>query len=244
MPLLTESQALERLNCVSYKDIIVGEVDIRDEYVQIEGDSYGFAFSAKYGVVPKIGDVIRVYDRATYTRGIDINGEPVYFKTEKEMDEWHLDMKKELDDKHKQQFKENKKKLDEEYRNLPPVFKKRIRWFRKHNADFRWRFESYEMLCCTEAVKIAAKCATPEAVRDLMQSSWDFQKAFIPDLNEGHSGNSFGMSCRLAYNYLQDEEMVFFEHGALTPLVGCAEYGCAHPRPGIEKFAKERQWNE
>ena len=77
-----------------------------------------------------------------------------------------------------------------------------------------------------------------------MQSSWDFQKAFIPDLNEGHSGNSFGMSCRLAYNYLQDEEMVFFEHGALTPLVGCAEYGCAHPRPGIEKFAKERQWNE
>jgi len=66
----------------------------------------------------------------------------------------------------------------------------------------------------------------------------------VPDLSDAHSGNSMGISCRLAYHYLNDEEMVFFEHGALVPLVGCTAYGCIHPRPGVEQFAKERGFDE
>lgn len=243
MPLLTERQALDRLSCMEYKDILANKVEIRDGYIQIEGNGYGFSFSAEYGVIPKAGDVVRVYERNTYRRGIDVNGAPVFFKTDEEMDEQHRQWNEEADNNRKERFKEQKKNLDQAYKELPPIFRKRIRWFRKHNSDFRWRYEEYEILICVDAVKIANKCVTPQAVKDFMAATPEFQRAFLPELGEGHSGNSFGMACRLAYNYLQDEEMVFFEHGALTPLVGCAEYGCAHPRPGIEKFAKERNRN-
>lgn len=45
-------------------------------------------------------------------------------------------------------------------------------------------------------------------------------------ISEGHSGNTFGMACRLAYLYLTEPENVIKLHGALAPLVGSKEYGC------------------
>jgi hypothetical protein len=31
---------------------------------------------------------------------------------------------------------------------------------------------------------------------------WDEQKKLVPGLDDGHSGNTFGMACRLAIAYL------------------------------------------
>lgn len=45
--------------------------------------------------------------------------------------------------------------MDVDYENLPDAFKKRIDRFRANNPDFRFEFESYELFCCMEAVKIA-----------------------------------------------------------------------------------------
>lgn len=65
---------------------------------------------------------------------------------------------------------------------------------------------------------------------DLNGYDHKLQRAVLPTLFDGHSGNSFGMALRLAYHYLTNPENVFLEHGALTPLVGCDDYGCRHPR--------------
>lgn len=244
MPLLTERQAIERLNSTEYKDHIVAESDVRDNFVQIlTTDGTGFAFSDKYGVVPKVGDAIRWYGRRGTTRGVDVNEQPVYFKTDEDLDEDHRQWVEDNNRQKKAQFEEKRTKLDAAYRKLPPIFRKRVRWFRKHNPDFRWEYEAYEIMVCEDAVKIANACERPEVVGEFMRAGFDKQKELVPDLEDGHSNNSFGMACRLAFDYLKDEELVFFEHGALVPLVGCAEYGCAHPRPGIEKFAKENGWN-
>ncbi len=242
MPLLTEEQAIERLNCPYFEDFIVTDVKQENDYVYIGADRGTFGFPAKYGVVPKVGDVVRRYDRNTYTRGVDVNEQPVYYKTEEEMDEDHRQWLEDNTNRKKAVFEEKRTKLDAEYRSLPPIFRKRIRWFRKHNENFRWEFEAYEMFCCTEAVKIATALKDPQAVLAFMGAAdrWEL----VPDLSDAHSGNSMGISCRLAYHYLNDEEMVFFEHGALVPLVGCTAYGCIHPRPGVEQFAKERGFNE
>lgn len=245
MPLLSEKQALERLGSTEFDSGVVSKVTEKDGWINVETKSFGFSYEDKYGRIPSVGDSIRVYVRlGSYVRGLDINNMPVFFKTDEELDAERIEEVKRREKEAKDKFKKNKASLDEQYKSLPPIFRKRIRWFRKHNKDFRWKFESYEMFACVEAIKIAEKCGTPQAVQDFMNSTPDFQRSFVPDLSDAHSGNSFGMSCRLAYNYLEDEEMVFFEHGALTPLVGCTEYGCVHPRPGIERFAKEKGWGE
>jgi hypothetical protein len=54
-------------------------------------------------------------------------------------------------------------------------------------------------------------------------------------LADGHSGNTVGCACLLARLYLTSPEDVARMHGALTPLVGCAEYGCVHPTEGVER---------
>ena len=56
--------------------------------------------------------------------------------------------------------------------------------------------------------------------------TWEQQKAAVPDLADGHSGNTFGMACRLAHHYLTDERYVFADHAAVAPLTGCEEAGC------------------
>jgi hypothetical protein len=72
---------------------------------------------------------------------------------------------------------------------------------------------------------------TAKGVQRFQKASYKRQRTLVPDLYDGHSGNSFGMACRLAFLYLTDPLLVIAEHGAMVPLTGCEDYGCAHPRP-------------
>lgn len=50
----------------------------------------------------------------------------------------------------------------------------------------------------------------------------------LTGLSDGHSGNTYGCAMYLARVYIEGPGFVAIQHGALTPLVGCADYGCAH----------------
>ncbi len=53
------------------------------------------------------------------------------------------------------------------------------------------------------------------------------QKERVPDLAyDEHSGNTFGVACKLAHCYAAEPDLVPKMHGALCPLVGCESYGC------------------
>ena len=119
--------------------------------------------------------------------------------------------------------------MDSDYDGLPIIFRLRIDKFRNANPRFRVDYECYELFCCMEAVNIAKAVKTKEALDDFCKLAYEQQKEIVPDLSDGHSGNTFGMACRLAYWYLNNPDNILKEHGALTPLVGCDAYGCLHP---------------
>lgn len=105
---------------------------------------------------PKVGDQMIVYfTNWTQFIGFVINGEPIYLKSEREINlEWLL-MRAKMARERRESFERAKDKLDADYEALPQVFKDRIDRFRHNNESFREEFESYEMFCCTEAVKLA-----------------------------------------------------------------------------------------
>jgi hypothetical protein len=202
--------------------------------IVMEGGT-GFGFKAEYlGPMkqPEVGDMIRVYggwgDR---TRGVDLRGEPVFYKTPDQLAAEHEEWKAHHKERQRKTFERNRRKLDRQFAALPPEFQRRISWFRAWNPDFRVENEGYEMMVCVDAVKIAEAMKTVAGVKRFGKASWKKQHELVPGLEEGHSGNSFGCAVMLARLYLENPILVVAWHGAMTPLTGCDDYGCAHPRP-------------
>jgi hypothetical protein len=169
-------------------------------------ESTGFGLDPKYQVMPEVGDTVTLYTKNfSEVRGVDLNRRTIFYKTDQclelEREEWLENYRLEK----LATFTKQEAKLDRDYSNLPLAFKKRITRFRKESADFRVDSEGYEMFCCTEAVKIAEYCKTPEAVVAFKEDPWDKQKE--AGIEDGHSGNTFGGACNLAYNYLNGMEL-------------------------------------
>jgi hypothetical protein len=195
--------------------------------------SEGFCFGgipAKWNGTPKVGAKARFYGKGFGfpVRGLDLDGEEVYYKTADEQEAEHLKWVKDKEREDFDRFQRNKPEMDKRVAALPKVFRDRLQKFRANNADFRWKYEDYELFTCEEAVKIAAHCKTAEAVDTFSKAPWDEQKAVV---SGGHSGNTFGMACYLAKLSLAHPEGVVKLHGALAPLVGSEEYGCV-PKKG------------
>ena len=188
------------------------------------------------GFKPKVGETARYFGRGigSTVRGVVINGRVAFYLTVAEQEAKHRAYMKQLHGDRRAEFEKNREKMDAQVAALPAVFQRRIERFRANNPEFRWEFEPYELSCCCDAVKIAdalrptltATWTARDAITAFNAKSWEDQIAFVPGLYDGHSGNSFGMACRLALHYLIDPEKVYREHGALAVLVGCEEYGC------------------
>lgn len=112
---------------------------------------------------------------------------------------------------------------------LPAPFRERFDFFLRRQG---WgpEFGPYELFVMQEAVKIAQvrvdELTGVEAVAVFSKLSSAAQRQWLPSLDDGHSGNTFGAACALAHAYLTDPKLVLQMHGALCPLVGCQEYGC------------------
>ena len=182
----------------------------------------------KYGVIPKENDLLTVHTKGSAfgtIRGMDINGVPIFYKTDEELETARQKWLTDNENKKQQEFIDNKEKLDSEYEALPDFFKQRIDKFRVNNDRFRIDYESYELFCCTQAVLIADACKIPEAVQDFKGMEWSKQMELVPGLSDGHSGNTFGCAISLAYHFLINPENVVKVSGALSPFVGYSEYG-------------------
>lgn len=189
-------------------------------------------------IVPKVGDTGRFYGKGIgYTvRGLFLNGQRVFYRTEAEEQEKFRQEQAERDAKKRTDAEASKEKTAERIAALSDPMQRRLAKFRATNPDFDWEYLPYELMVCEEAERIAAAFrgdANPvEALRAFHQLSWEEQVKAVPGMDTGHSGNSFGMACRLAHWLLTDAEVVVKEHGALVPLVGCKDYGCPHAEVG------------
>lgn len=197
-------------------------------------DHLGFCFedAEGVGIPPAVGETIRCYGRGMGypIRGVaivDKDGNPrVYrYHTEDESQKHREEMvaarKKEESDK----FQENLSEFTKAVMDLPPMFRARMERFLQ-KPGWGAEFGNYELFSCREALKILEVCKTPDQIRAFHGMKWEEQKKMVPTLDDGHSGNTFGMACKLALIYVEKPEMLPLFHGALCPLVGCQNYGC------------------
>lgn len=205
---------------------------------------------------PRAGDALRLYGPLFgMVRGMEVIRDnqvaTLYYRTADEQDAY-LDAEADRhDNERRAQFERDRDEMDAQYDALPEIFRQRVDKFRANNPDFRWRFESYELFTCEEAVKIADwlcgstwapgtmdVAAATNAMAVFHGESFEFQQERA-GLSGGHSGNTFGMACRLATLYATGTDAedgtpaVVALHGALAPLVGSDEYGCV-PSAGAE----------
>ena len=203
----------------------------KDGWVITDAEGWTFFVPRKHGVVPQVGDKARFYGNGigSIVRGLVLNDKPVFYRTEEEQTAQNQRDREQDDEDRRAKFEQNRTAMDADYDALPPVFRERIDKFRNTNPDFRWQYEDYEVFCCKEAVKIAGHMQTADKVAEFHRATTERQHELVPNLDDGHSGNTFGFACRLAALYLHNPTDVVLEHGALTPLVGCKKYGCPHP---------------
>ena len=201
-------------------------------------DGWGF-FVPAGDVVPAVGSVARFYGDGLYrgrvasvfvigsvVRGLTIDGRVVFYRTEKEQAAKHRQECADAEAKRQREADDQLADREAKRAALPPAFRARVEGFISRRPKFRRDHEPYELFVCEEAAKIAAALTTPDAVKEFRAASYEEQRATLPTLGAGHSGNTFGMACRLAWLYLTDPSLVEKEHGALCALVGCDEYGC------------------
>lgn len=194
------------------------------------------------GVEPKVGSVARFYGRGTGfpVRGVVIDGQVAYYRTEAEEADRHRQWVEDNNREKQAAALANAGETARRLLALPDSMQRRIDKFRQANPNFDWEYLPYELMVCEDAVKIADALATPAerpfhptAASTIIQgfagSPPEEQRRLVPTLEQGHSGNSFGMACRLAFHLITDEENAVREHGALVSLVGCEAYGCPHP---------------
>jgi hypothetical protein len=214
-----------------YHEVIIKSVD---ESSFTGNNGWLFYAPKDSKVKPKIGTIARFYGRGIghTVRGLFLDGEEVFYKTE--LQEKIAQEKQIEDDKIKRQKEYESKnihELDARYERLPEVFRKRLDKYRNTNPNFRRDYETYELFCCEQAVIFSQTFNTIEALDKWYPiKEYNNQKLQCPLLSNDHSGNTFGMAVRLARWYLTNPENVIKEHGALTPLVGCEEYGCPHDK--------------
>lgn len=199
--------------------------------------------AAPHGLTPQVGDTVWQWPRngiGRPVRGLAINGTVLYYETEAEYDERTDREHAEADAKRKAEFEATGHiPLDQQYESLPPSFKARLDRFRAGNADFRWKFEAYELACCVDAVKIAEHFGNLDAVKSWhgLVNPWNngigheeyMRVSKEIGMSDGHSGNSEAVAVRLAMEFLTDPWLPAHSHGAMVALVGCDDYGCTHP---------------
>lgn len=193
------------------------------------------------GATPKEGSVLRTYPRSfgRQVRGVFIDGQKVYYRTEAEEKERHQQWLAKREQKQREEAEANAAEADARIAKLPQPFQDRIQGFRKRKPDFRWKFEEYELYCCEQAAVFAQAFPTPEAIEKFAKAKSDAQLQMLPSLDQEHSGNTFGASVQFARLFVAGNyDFLFKAHGAMCPLVGCDDYGCYASSP---EAAAERQ---
>lgn len=204
--------------------------------VRDQGDSYAIEADgawlgvekAKFSKPPEVGQYARYFGRGFGhpVRGLVIDGVEIYYETH---DEYYFRRRAERairDTEQKAEADRTRAERDARVAALPECFQKRIARFRRNNPNFYCQYESYEMASCVDAVRIAEALGTADKVVAFQKQPWDGQRLAVPGLSNEHSGNTFGMACRLAHHYLTDERYVFADHAAIAQLCGCEEAGC------------------
>jgi len=219
--------------------------------VQDESDGWAIEFDGGFSILcgrerctepPRVGETARLYGKGFGypVRGIVIEGRVYRYLTEAEEEQEHTRGIRAQQEERQRELDATQPERDRRVAALPEAFQRRIERLQRATPHWRRDHEGYELFVCEEAQKVIAyvwrltsreralnALAVQNAVKDFYDSP-DKQKA--AGISDEHSGNTFGMACRLASDFLNDFDKtptrVERGHGALCALVGCKDYGC------------------
>lgn len=223
-----------------YTEEKLTEVTASDDGWSLHFDGMGiFCPKDQCAQEPVVGEVARLYGRGFgYTvRGIIIEGRVYKYLTEAQEQQRHVDWVDAQKRERAETLERERSSRNARRAALPEALRERLDTFENRNPDWRREFEPYELMVCEDAARLAAHFGNDTAALDVFKDKpWAEQKALIPAIGDGHSGNSWGCAVGLAHRLMLGPTFVRGAHGALCPLVGCTEYGCpgADTRPATE----------
>jgi len=210
-----------------FQDVTVKAVDAFDSggWVITRSDGWSFAVPPESPVVPAAGMPVRFYGRGIgYTvRGLFLDGKEVFYRTEEGQREKDRQDQEERDRGQRYDYERDRAALAARAASLPGPLRARLDAFRRHNPDFGWKYESYELAVSELAARVAATLKTEEAVRAWAALDYEGQTAAVP-LDGGLTGNMVGCATLLARLLLSDLSSVPSVPGALSPIVGASEF--------------------
>lgn len=176
---------------------------------------------------PKPGERARFYGQGVgySVRGVVVNDRVYHYLSATDAEAARDAALKQEAAARRRTFDEARAEFDKTVAALPEPFRQRIARFLT-KPEWGPEFSPYELFVCTEAVKFAEALKTPEAIAAFYKLSYNEQRAQVPAMADGHSGNTFSAACSLARLYVRNPELVPKYHGALCGLVGCDAYGC------------------
>lgn len=214
-----------------YEKTTIRNVTVHEDSVDLTfetGWSFGYDRKLAADFVPEVGMKVTQWGKGVGypVRGLMIADRVIYYRTAAEEEERHRQWCQEKDRKEREEYAAKRQSNDERIQRLPVEFQRRIYSFQLTSPEWGPKFEGYELFVCEQAIAIAKRINTPEAIKSFHSLPWAEQKQQVPELTDDHSGNTFGSTCSLASLFLTNPELVEKQHGALCPLVGCEEYGC------------------
>lgn len=214
-----------------FEDFTITKVDPgRDGWFSVQMDDGAWiGVGPSPAIEPKPGMPIRLYGRGFGhpVRGIVVDGVVIRYQDEAEYRSESL--RKAAEDRAAKfaEFETRRADVEARIAALPLWFRARFERFAAGNPNFLPEFGDYELICCEQGVAFSARMSAAE-LREWAKLPYHEQKAAMPEMDDGHSGNTFSFAVRLAVLSHERPELVALEHGALTPLVGCEAYGCTH----------------
>jgi len=161
----------------------------------------------------KAGDTVRTYStQGSLIRGMDVNGERLFYKTDEQLEAEHQEQVAESEREHLRHFKKKEPEIKRQISALSPRLKARMERFLKETPDFLKKGDGqYELFILVEADKIAMHLR-PKLEQDYSEKN--VRRACVafrdcPDYtvaSKEHSGNTFGCALQLAFRVLLDLE--------------------------------------
>lgn len=217
--MVTDDIANGNVETVVITDVMEPKAYFDDErwMQELTWGSWGGIFDIPKGRRVEVGDEITIFNPDIgYERyGWMLNGEVMQYLTPWERFARRVERLAQHDREKRERFVKQQEKMDADYEALSPPLKARIDRFRNNDPSFRINGEEYELMLCIDADKIAAFLkpkidagAEPQdVVREFYDLGYEEQRRLIPNLLEGHSGNTFGGACSLAIGLLAGKEV-------------------------------------
>lgn len=195
-----------------FKVVTIERVESGKEGAHEITSSDGWSFYVpKYDGTPKVGDVAKFYGRGIghVVRGLVIDGKTVFYRTPSEQEDVNRRELLKSNAKYRDEYLAHKEQHEKDFQSLPPKLQSLITRMRdERGPDWCWEpmGEAYFLFICTQAVKIAeAFKGNPEGlVKWTKLRDFEEQRKLVPELSDGHSGNTFGAAASLAHDLITE----------------------------------------